>query len=42
MTARATAFSPAGDLRASVTVEGTSHRLRLTDVPLYGVVLLEE
>jgi hypothetical protein len=38
---RATAFSPSGDLRASVTGEGASHRLRLTDVPLYGVVLLE-
>jgi hypothetical protein len=38
---RATAVSPGGDLRASLTVDGAVHRLRLEDVPLYGVVLLE-
>jgi hypothetical protein len=38
---RARAYSPAGDLRASLTVDGAVHRLRLADVPLYGVVLLE-
>jgi hypothetical protein len=38
---RATAHSPTGDLRASLTRDGDTHRLRLTDVPLYGVVLLE-
>jgi hypothetical protein len=34
------ALSPAGDLRASLTVSGNTHRLVLTDVPLYGVVVL--
>jgi hypothetical protein len=38
---RATPFSPAGDLRVASSVEAGTHRLRLTDVPLYGVVLLE-
>jgi hypothetical protein len=37
---RATAFSPGGELQASVTTDGTTHRLRLADVGLYGVVLL--
>ena len=39
---RATAHSPGGDL--SVTLEHAGdgrHRLRLTQVPLYGIVLLE-
>jgi hypothetical protein len=40
--ARATAFSPGGELAATLRVDGTTHGLRLTDVPLYGVVLLEE
>jgi hypothetical protein len=39
--ARATAFSPQGDLGAALEVEGERHRLRLTDVPVYGVVLLQ-
>jgi hypothetical protein len=38
---RATAFSPGGDLGVALEAAGTAHRLRLTDVPLYGVVLLE-
>jgi hypothetical protein len=38
---RATAFSPGGDLRASLAADGAMHRVMLTDVPLYGVVLLE-
>jgi hypothetical protein len=36
----ARAFSPEGELHASLAVDGDVHRLRLTDVPLYGVVLL--
>jgi hypothetical protein len=39
---RATAFSPHGDLRAELEPDGATHRLRLADVPLYGVVLLHE
>jgi hypothetical protein len=39
--ARATPYSPGGDLGAALSRDGTVHRLRLTDVPLYGVVLLE-
>ena len=41
---RATAFSPGpGTLRAALEshVEGAVHRLKLSDVPLYGVVFLE-
>jgi hypothetical protein len=37
---RAEAFSPGGNLRASVTVDGMIHRVVLEDVPLYGVVVL--
>jgi hypothetical protein len=38
----ATAFSPAGDLGVTLSDgEDGLHRLSLTDVPLYGVVLLE-
>jgi hypothetical protein len=37
---RATAFSPDGDLDVSLVTDGPLHRLRLTDVPLYGIVLL--
>jgi hypothetical protein len=37
---RATAFSPGGDLGVTLEVDGSRHRLRLTDVPVYGVVLL--
>ena len=36
----ATAFSPGGMLRVSVEADGDQHRLELTDVPLYGAVLL--
>jgi hypothetical protein len=39
---RATAFSPGGELGASLAVDGTTHRLRLTEVPLYGIVLLDD
>jgi hypothetical protein len=38
---RATPFSPHGDLGASLMTDGALHRLRLTEVPLYGIVLLE-
>jgi hypothetical protein len=38
---RATAFSPAGTPSVSLDSDGAVHRLRLTDVPLYSVVLLE-
>jgi hypothetical protein len=38
--ARAEALSPGGGLRATVTVDGLTHRLVLEDVPLYGVVVL--
>jgi hypothetical protein len=34
------AISPGGSLRAALTVSGKTHRLVLTDVPLYGVVVL--
>jgi hypothetical protein len=37
---RAETLSPAGDLRATLSTEGTTHRLVLEDVPLYGVVVL--
>jgi hypothetical protein len=38
---RAAAFSPGGELGVSLAAEGTTHRLRLADVPVYGVVLLQ-
>jgi hypothetical protein len=38
--AHAQALSPAGDLRADLTVSGQTHNLFLTNVPLYGVVVL--
>jgi hypothetical protein len=38
---RATAFSPSSTLGASLTSDGELHRLSLTDVPVYGVVLLD-
>jgi hypothetical protein len=38
--AGATAFSPHDDLRVTMTADGGVHRLELTDVPLYGIVLL--
>jgi hypothetical protein len=37
---QATAFSPGGELSASLAADGAVHHLTLTDVPLYGVVLL--
>jgi hypothetical protein len=38
---RATAFSPGGRLGVELRRDGEVHALRLTDVPLYGIVLLE-
>ncbi|MBD0329574.1 MAG: hypothetical protein ICV64_05670 [Thermoleophilia bacterium] len=38
---RATAFSPDGALRVGLGADGSSHRLRLGDLGVYGVVLLE-
>ena len=38
---RATAYTPAGDHAVALTTDGTRHRLRLADVPLYSIVLLE-
>jgi hypothetical protein len=38
---RATAFSPTGRPAVALEVEGDTHRLRLAEVPLYVVVLLE-
>jgi hypothetical protein len=37
---RAEALSPAGDLRADLTVTARTHDLSLANVPLYGVVVL--
>ena len=36
----ATAVSPDGSLVAVLSVDGTTHRIELRDVPLYGIVLL--
>jgi hypothetical protein len=38
---RATAFTPAGESGVSLVTDGETHRLRLTNVPLHVVVLLE-
>ncbi len=38
----ATAYSPEGSLRVSLTTEDVLHHLALSDVSLYGVVLLEQ
>jgi hypothetical protein len=38
--ARAEAVSPGGALRVELALDGLIHRLVLTDVPLYGVVVL--
>jgi hypothetical protein len=37
----ATIISPAGEPDVSLVADGDSHRLRLTNVPLYAVVLLQ-
>jgi hypothetical protein len=39
--AQATAFSPCGELKAELAVDGMRHRLTLRNVPPYGIVLLE-
>jgi hypothetical protein len=39
---RATAFSPSGEVEVSVSAAEGRHRIVLTDVPLYSIVLLQD